>query len=339
MTQNRRSKGAVRARMAETGEKYTEARRALLVSGADSHGSSGDVHVARLGAVLDRLDAERVDANVDEGLPACAAQALALLEALRPVIGIAIKLGHGPTPGVDSKEDAWWAAEVALARREVLAQQAAGLDRGLAGDSLRLLDRIDVLVGEWPADSWNDAVRTRVEDLVEARQRGASRGRELRANRRDDDTGPRDSPTVGWLLRHPNDHWLRGAIRHVQDPECRASIESLIAKLQPSYEQMGGLDLAAEEAAAEVICETEIVNVSPVPWKEPVSAVVRAAIKGNTAFGRPVAVRLVEDPDAQFNGSLVSLLTGERWHICASKLGDGTLLPLDGTRRRAVASW
>jgi ATP-dependent Clp protease ATP-binding subunit ClpA len=35
MTQNRRSKRATRARMAETGEKYTDARRALLASGGD----------------------------------------------------------------------------------------------------------------------------------------------------------------------------------------------------------------------------------------------------------------------------------------------------------------
>jgi hypothetical protein len=69
MTQNRRSKRAVRARMVDTGEKYTEARRALLASGGDSPGSSGDRHVARFGAVLDRLDAERVDADVDGRLP------------------------------------------------------------------------------------------------------------------------------------------------------------------------------------------------------------------------------------------------------------------------------
>jgi hypothetical protein len=34
----------------------------------------------------------------------------------------------------------------------------------------------------------------------------------------------------------------------------------------------------------------------------------------------------------------VSLLAGERWRICAREFRDGTLLPLDGTRRCAVAS-
>jgi len=336
MTQNRRSKRAVRARMADTGEKYTEAQRALLAASDDGRGPSGDVHVARFGAVLDRLDAEQVGAEVDERLPACAGRALALLEALRPVVGITIRLGAGPPPGVDAGQDASWGAVVALARREVLARQAAGIDYGLAGDSLRLLDRIDRLTGEWPVDSWNDAVGSRVQELVQARQRGAQRGQELRDSRQE--THPSNESMVGWLLRHPNDHWLRGAIRHVSDPECRASIQSLIAKLQPSYEQIGGLDLRAEEATAEVICEAEIVNVSPVPWKEPVSAVVTAVFKGDTASRRPIAIRLVQDPGAEFNGSLASLLTGERWRICARKLADGTLLPLDGTRRRAAAS-
>ncbi|MDQ6732066.1 MAG: hypothetical protein M3022_17705 [Actinomycetota bacterium] len=49
-------------------------------------------------------------------------------------------------------------------------------------------------------------------------------------------------------------------------------------------------------------------------------------------------VRLVEDPDGPFNGALVSLLACERWLLCARELADGTLLPLDGTRRLATPS-
>jgi Clp amino terminal domain, pathogenicity island component len=41
MTQNRRSKRAIRSRMAQTGEKYTEARRAHLASGGHG-GGAGD---------------------------------------------------------------------------------------------------------------------------------------------------------------------------------------------------------------------------------------------------------------------------------------------------------
>ncbi len=48
MTQNRRSKGATRSRMAQTGEKYTEARRALLASGGDIGGAGEDPGAAVL---------------------------------------------------------------------------------------------------------------------------------------------------------------------------------------------------------------------------------------------------------------------------------------------------
>lgn len=279
---------------------------------------------------------EKAISDVDEALPECARDALALFTALQPVVGITIRLGHGPAPGVDANQDAEWAAAVALARREVLAHQADGIDSGLAGDILRLLDRIDALIGEWPADGWNDAVCARVQELVDARQRIALRGPELRDRRQD--TSPRNWPTVGWLLRHPGDHWLYQAVRAVRDLDCKALIESLIAKLQPSYDRMRAVDIAAHEAAAEVICETKIVEVSPGRWTKPASAVVTAAIKGDTPVDQRIAIRLVEDPDAQFNGTLVSFLAGERWHICAREFSDGTLLPLDGTRRCRAAS-
>jgi len=45
MTENRRSKRAIRSRMAQTGEKYTEARRALLSSGGDRGGAGEDPDV------------------------------------------------------------------------------------------------------------------------------------------------------------------------------------------------------------------------------------------------------------------------------------------------------
>jgi hypothetical protein len=295
-----------------------------------------DEDVALFGAVLDRLDGAEAISDVEEGLPECARDALALFAALQPVVLVTIKLGAGPAPGVDFSEDVSWAAVVAFARRDVLAQQGGGIDSELTGDSLRLLDRIDEVIGEWPTDRWDDAVHGRVQELVEARQQGALRGRELRRSRPVADA--RNWPTVAWLLRHPHDHWLHQALQGVSDPDCKVLVESLIAKLRPSYDQMCGLDLAAEEAAAEVICETEIVEVSPGRWKEPASAVVTAAIKGSTVADQQIAVRLVEDRDAQFNGTVVSLLAGERWRICARAFRDGTLLPLDGTRRCAVAS-
>ncbi len=48
MTEDRQSKRATRSRTAQTGEKYTEARRALLASGGDSRRADGDPRVAIL---------------------------------------------------------------------------------------------------------------------------------------------------------------------------------------------------------------------------------------------------------------------------------------------------
>jgi hypothetical protein len=121
-----------------------------------------DDQLARIGPELDAWDREDASSapGLDDRLPHCAREGLALLEALRPIIPIAIRLGAGQAPGNDAAEDASWTASVALARRDLLAQQSARTDHGLAGDSLRLLDRIDSMVGEW-SDDWEELARRR----------------------------------------------------------------------------------------------------------------------------------------------------------------------------------
>ncbi|MGH2859081.1 MAG: hypothetical protein ACRDMJ_16525 [Solirubrobacteraceae bacterium] len=225
-----------------------------------------------------------------------------------------------------------------MARREVLSRRAAGIDHGLDDDSLRLLDRIDALIAAWPDEDWDELARRHVQELVDACQQGAQRGREMRDSPRD--TESEDDFNLGWLLRHPNDHWLRQAAPTVTDPVCRGLIEAQIDKLAPSYQRLCGLDWTTQEMVADVICEMRVLG-SPggwIGWKEPVSAVVTTPVKGITSLDQQIAVRLVEDPDAAFNGTLVSLLAGERWLVCARELADGTLLPLDGTRRLAAPS-
>jgi hypothetical protein len=224
-----------------------------------------------------------------------------------------------------------------LARRNVLAHRAAGIDHGLAAANLRLLDRIDALLGSWPDDDWDDVACRLVQELVDACRRGRQRGQELRQSRQN--TEAQDSLPVEWLLRHPTDHWLRQAAPTVSDPECRALIAAQTAKLAPNYEQLRSREWTAEEAMADVICEMEVVGTSPGHWKEPISSVVTKPIKGKTSLDEQIAVRLVEDPDGPFNGTLVSFLAGERWLTCLRELQDGTVLPLDeGTRRLAAPS-
>jgi hypothetical protein len=115
-------------------------------------------------------------------------------------------------------------------------------------------------------------------------------------------------------------------------------IEAQIAKLSPTYQQLCRLDWSGQEAMADVVCEMQVVSVSPGRWKEPVSALVTAPIKGDTSLGEQIEVGLVEGPDATFNGTLVSLLPGDPWRICARVCENDTLLPLDGTRRLAMSA-
>jgi len=293
-----------------------------------------DDHLARVGAVLDDLDREDAAWDFDRGLPDCARETLALFEALQPVIPIAIKLGFGRAPGAEADEDASWAASIALARRAVLARRAGGIDHGLAADNLRLLDRVETLIGVWPDDDWAEVVRNRVQGLVDASQRGAQRGTELRQSHQQAEA--EDGLSVGWLLRHPTDHWLHSELATVSEPGCRALLEAQIARLDPSYQELCRLDWTREEAVADVICEIQIVSASPGRWDEPASAVVIAPIKGEAPAGERISVRLVEDPEGPFNGTLVSFLPDQRWRICARRLEDDTLLPLDGTRRLAT---
>lgn len=134
-----------------------------------------DDQLAEIGAELDVWDREDASSApaIDDRLPDCVREALASLEALGPIIPIAIRLGVGQAPSADALEDASWVASIALARRNVLAQRAAGIDHGLANDSLRLLDRIDAMVGKW-SDDWGDVARRQVQELVDAGRRGSS---------------------------------------------------------------------------------------------------------------------------------------------------------------------
>jgi hypothetical protein len=296
-----------------------------------------DDQLARIGPELDAWHREDATSGsaLNDRLPHCARDALALLEALRPILTSAIRLGAGQAPGADAAEDASWAAAVALARRDLLAQQNAGSDRGLAGDSLQLLARIDSMVGEW-SDDWEELARRRVEGLVDAGRLGRQRGQQLREQR--EDVEPQSDFNIAWLLRHPTDHYLRFATRTVADSECCTLIEKQIARVALNYQELCDLDWTRQEAAASVICEMQILDATPGGWTKPVTAIVSTPIKGNTRVDEQIAIRLVEDPNGPFNGTLVSFLAGERWLTCARELEDGTLLPLDGTRRCAVPS-
>lgn len=305
------------------------------VVGDDFGVTVADDELARIGSVLDDWDREDPGLPERDPLPDAAEQAFVLVEALGPIIGVTIKLGVGPAPGAAPEEDARWAALVALARRDVVARRNAGIDHGLAATNLRLLERVDALIGTRDDPGWDRLVRDRVSELVDARKRGRQRGIEL-GRLRESSASPDPQP-VGWLLRHPTDYWLRQAAPTVADVECRTLIETQIELLAPNYQELCELDWSTEEAAAQIVCDVAVLYAKQGASAEAMRATVMAACKGDVKIHQQVALRAVEDPDGPFNGKLMSVLAGERWRICADYLEDGALLPLDGTRRLGVA--
>lgn len=306
--------------------------------GDDSGVTVADDQLARIGSVLD--DWNREEAGLPQrGRPTDSVeQAYGLVEALQPIIAVTLKLGIGPAPGVAPDEDATWAVSVALARRDVRTGQAAGIDHGLAANNLRLLERVDALIGTRDDPGWDQLVRDRVSELVDARTRARQRGLELRKRRESHPLADLPEPVpVGWLLRHPTDYWLRQAAPTVADLECRTLIDAQIELLAPNYQHLRELDWSTEEAAAQIVCEAAVLHAEQGASRQPIRAIVTATFKGDFALDQQVALRTVEDPDGPFNGKLMSVLTGERWLICADQLKDRTLLPLDGTRRLGVA--
>ena len=124
MTEDRRSKRAIRSRMAETGEKYTEARRALLPSDGQD-GSTGSVvravtvadeYLAEMGVHQEAWESEQAVADLAavQAFPDELRDAELIRAAAQPVVSVVIKLAVLGFPGADLDTDADWAAQLSL---------------------------------------------------------------------------------------------------------------------------------------------------------------------------------------------------------------------------------
>jgi hypothetical protein len=133
-----------------------------------------DDQLARIGSVFGECDHQDAALLPVDRLRDPAEVTDTLFEALQQIIAIAVKLGVGPTPGSDREEDAVWATSVALARRDVLANQSAGIDHGLAGGNLRLPERIDAMIASHDDHEWQQLVRQRVTERIDAVSKGAN---------------------------------------------------------------------------------------------------------------------------------------------------------------------
>jgi hypothetical protein len=292
-----------------------------------------DDHLAEVGADLDGWAVEATRdllASVADS-PAHEREALLLRWASLPMMSSVIRLTGGPPPGWNHADDAEWAASLALARRQVLANRSAGLDAGMTDRSLRLLGWLQTRIRAWPEPEWQADVRHRVEGLVEASRRGRRRGQQLRHDR-----GQKRPPQTeaGWMLRHPADHYFWQARTRATSPDLREQLDEWITAFAPSYQALVDQDWTAEQNRADLVVELQLNDDVPPDWTEPAPAVVRAVHRGNITPGSQLRLGRVEDPDAAiFNGTLVSLVAGESWLVCARDSVDGTLIPVDGTRR------
>jgi len=292
----------------------------------------------RLAEVATDLDAVHLESARDllvslEDWPAPEREAEVLLHASGPVESCVIRLAVGQTPGDELWADLEWAASVALSRREVLINQTAGLDVGMADRSLRLLDWIDSQIRPWPEPDWSSAVRSQVDGLVEAVRRGRRRGEQLRRDRKHQEP-PRAAVDAGWLLRHPPDHYFCQARAAATDSWLREELDEWVSVFAPSYEALAALDWSAEQDSTDLVVELQLRDPVPHDWNEPAPAVVLATHRGTAIAGSELRLRQVADPDERFNGKAISLLPDESWLVCASRGEDGTLIPADGTRRQ-----
>lgn len=293
-----------------------------------------DYHLGEIGAAdFDAWDHQHVSGLLEQAqdLPDTAREAYLLYWASHPSRRFMITLSAHGLPGAELARDATTAASVAFARRGVHAYQSAGLNGPSAERNLRMLDRICSLLGEWPEPEWSETVRRSVEQLGEARRGGREKGQQLRKARSEPDSVP--APRISWMLCHPNDHWFRYARPSITDPEIAAVVEEWIAEFAPSYATLSGENWSAEESSADLVVDIEIGGEVSQGLRDPLATRVLSDPQNKAKAGSEIMMHRVPPEQEQFNGYLVSTLPQERWRACASLLTDGTILPLDGTRR------
>jgi hypothetical protein len=330
--------------MAQTAEKYTEARRALVPSDGQD-GSAGpvvravtvaDEYLAEFGGHQDAWGSEQAVADLAsvQAFPDELRDAELIRAAAQPVVSVVIKLAFMGFPGADLDVDAGWAAKLSVTRRELLTLKGAGIDAGLVDGHLRLIDIIESRIGVWPEPEWTTAVRGQVQELVQARDSGRERG--SRSSSQPAPTAGIDLAIGPWILRdlrHPTDHYFSMARASMTDPALVAYLDQQIAGFAPSYAALSAGDWSPQETQAEIVVELQISEPTSFGWKDPVPATVVGVHRASVPIGAQVGLRLVADQDAPFNGTLLSVLSGERWLVYGALLDDGTLLPSNGTRR------
>lgn len=301
-----------------------------VVVGHDADVSVADDYLAGLDPVSDgwnREDAGEFIAAVADD-PAWLREEKLLRCATRPVMAAVIRFAVDQWPGQDASQDATWEADAAFARRELEVHRHAGIAPEMTDLALGLLDWIAERTGRWEDRDFGALVRAQVDELLEARRRGHERGQMLRQHR---GHLPSLVCSACWALRHPADHYFRQAQVMVADDRLRELLAAQIARLSRAYQRLSAAD--QPHAGADVVAELEVRGPVGHGWREPIATTVLTSSSSDIAAGDQLGLRLVADPDAPFNGTLVSVGAGERWIVCADRIENDMILPLDGTRR------
>lgn len=251
--------------------------------------------------------------------------------AVDPVVPFAIRLAVGRWPGHDVGEDAEWAAAAALARRRLTVWKEAGTEGASTELAVGVLDWVEDHIGRWDAQDFPSLVRSRVDGLLDAGRRGHERGMRLRETR---GQIPPLACSACWVLRHPGDHYFRLARDTATDARLCELLDAQIAVLFDRYDR-----LSAEHhihQSDDVVLELGVLGPIGAGWREPVPTTVHAANTDAVTVGEQIGLKLVADPDATFNGTLVSVRAGERWLTVADGIRYRTIIPRDGTRRLAA---
>lgn len=178
---------------------------------------------------------------------------------------------------------------------------------------------------------WCDAVADGVRRTADACRDGRARGQQLSDDRKPETAST--STTASWLLRHPSDHYFSKALEVVSDPLLHTALSEWVAAVDPSYSALATRDWSIEQSRTDLLAEARVTDAPPTNWTEPAVAMVLNSYRGSIAPGSKLALRQVADPIAAFNGKLFAMLSGERWLVCGDRLGDGSILVCDGTRR------
>lgn len=336
MTDDRARKQAIRRRMAETGEKYTAARRALL-HGAPAEARPYWYDESHWEGI--RKGAERISA--EQGEPVARVGVYQMLNTQ-------ISLGFMPLRFRGYR----WDAESDIAAIEA---SAPLIDAGYGPQierNRRILERIAALMRERPAPApvrREESTEDRDRRLAaEARLRSSvAAGPTTRAQELDHEAW---EPGRDGHLRHPPADWFRWRRQEVDDAELRELLDAWIEEYERAYaELVAGIPAAWREHgefAFEALIDSGAEASHPEPSAEwgselasPAHVRVEKRIKGELAEGEEVATH-IHVVDGRLRSSLegITAVVGERWQIRGHRLRDATIMPCRGSYRLARAA-